>query len=154
MLPSVGAGGVLGAGLGSLLGLDTAVAALVGATAFLTVTLNVPVAAALLAVAWGGDALLPALLLAAGLAHVLSSTAGLVPSQVDSRQDSGMRRGAVLLPEGIRFAARRVPEPAEPAPVNCSTHRPRAGRPTVQDCRRPSVNCTGAECREAGWERG
>ncbi|GGK12899.1 hypothetical protein GCM10008955_02780 [Deinococcus malanensis] len=116
VLPSVGAGGVLGAGLGSLLGLDTAVAALVGATAFLTVTLNVPVAAALLAVAWGGDALLPALLLAAGLAHVLSSTAGLVPSQVDSRQDSGMRRGAVLLPEGIRFAARRVPEPAEPAP--------------------------------------
>ncbi|ACO45637.1 chloride channel protein [Deinococcus deserti] len=116
VLPSVGVGGVLGAGLGSMLGLDTAVAALVGATAFLTVTLNVPVAAALLAVAWGGDALLPALLLAAGLAHVLSSTAGLVPSQVGSRQDSGLRRGAVLLPEGIRFAARRVPEAAEPAP--------------------------------------
>ncbi|MFC4427403.1 chloride channel protein [Deinococcus navajonensis] len=111
VLPSVGVGGMLGTGLGSLMGLDTAVAALVGAAAFLTVTLNVPVAAALLAVAWGGEALLPALLLATGLAHALSSAEGVLAAQVPSRQDSGLRRGTALLPEGVRFAPRRIPEP-------------------------------------------
>lgn len=123
VLPSVGIGGALGAGLGSLLGVDTATATLVGAVTFLTVTLNVPLAAALLAVAWGGETLLPVALLAAGLAHALSGTAGLVGGQVAARKDSGAHTGGpALLPEGVRFLPRRLAPsttatPTETAPV-------------------------------------
>ncbi len=116
ILPSVGVGGLLGAGLGSVLGIDTATSTLVGAVAFLTVTLNVPLAAALLGVAWGGEALLPVALLASGLAHVLSGVAGLLPSQIASRRESGVHAGgAALLPDSVRFIPRRVPDaPATP----------------------------------------
>lgn len=117
VLPSVGVGGVLGVGLGSLLGVDPAVAALVGVVAYVTVTLNVPVAAALLAVAWGGDALLPVALLTAGVAHVLSGESGLVPGQARSRAASAVHAGATapLLPEGVRFIPRRTANaPATP----------------------------------------
>ena len=68
IFPSVATGGLLGVGLGSALGLDPTVSGLIGATAFLTVTLNVPVGAALLAVAWGGDAMLPVVLVEQGAA--------------------------------------------------------------------------------------
>ncbi|MEF2277697.1 chloride channel protein [Deinococcus sp. YIM 134068] len=114
VLPSVGVGGLLGAGLGSLLGVDVAVCALVGAVAFLTTTLNVPVAAALLAVAWGGDAMLPTALLAAGLAHLVSGESGLLPGQARSRAASPVHAatGLSLLPEGVRFVARRAPDGA------------------------------------------
>ena len=115
VLPSVGVGGLLGAGLGSLLGIDPAAATLVGAVAFVTVTLNAPLAAALLAVAWGGDAVLPAALLAAGVAHLLSGETGLLPGQVRSRAASAVHAGAPLLPEGVRFVPRRTaPAPAIP----------------------------------------
>ncbi|GBF04337.1 chloride channel protein, eriC [Deinococcus aerius] len=121
VLPSVGVGGLLGAGLGAVLGVDPAIATLVGAVAFLTVTLNVPVAAALFAVAWGGDALLPVALLTAGLAHLLSGESGLLPSQVRSRAASLVHTGPSLLPDGVRFVARRLPTgapgtPLDPAP--------------------------------------
>ncbi|SMB93045.1 chloride channel protein [Deinococcus hopiensis] len=115
VLPSVGVGGLLGAGLGNLLGLDPAAATLTGVVAFLTVTLNAPLAAALLAVAWGGDAVLPASLLAAGVAHLLSGETGLLPGQVRSRAASAVHAGMPLLPEGIRFAPRRAASaPATP----------------------------------------
>ncbi|MBB5297407.1 Cl- channel voltage-gated family protein [Deinococcus metallilatus] len=115
VLPSVGVGGLLGAGLGALLGVDPTVATLIGAVAFLTVTLNAPVAAALLAVAWGGDALLPAALLTAGLAHVLSGESGLLPGQARSRAASAVHAGVPLLPDGVRFVPRRAPAvPATP----------------------------------------
>ncbi|WP_034384495.1 chloride channel protein [Deinococcus sp. YIM 77859] len=114
VLPSVGVGGLLGVGLGTLLGTDPAVATLVGAVAFLTVTLNVPVAAALLAVTWGGDALLPAALLTAGLAHLVSGESSLLPGQARSRATSGARVGVPLLPEGVRFVPRRQASPASP----------------------------------------
>ncbi|GGM05846.1 hypothetical protein GCM10010841_12730 [Deinococcus aerophilus] len=116
VLPSVGVGGLLGAGLGSVLGADTALSTMIGVVAFLTVTLNVPLAAALLAVAWGGEALLPTALVASGLAHALSGTAGLLPSQVASRGQSGVHLGgAALLPDTVRFIPRRAPDaPAVP----------------------------------------
>ncbi|GAA5511860.1 hypothetical protein Dcar01_00573 [Deinococcus carri] len=117
VLPSVGVGSLLGTGLGTLLGLDPAVTALMGGVAFLTVTLNVPVAAALLAVAWGGDALLPAALLTAGLAHVLSGESGLLPAQVRSRAASAVPAGPPLLPDGIRFVPRRAPATPLHAPA-------------------------------------
>ncbi|MBB5233059.1 chloride channel protein [Deinococcus budaensis] len=113
VLPSVGVGGLLGVGLGTALGVDPAAAALVGAVAFLTVTLNAPIAAALLAVAWSGDALLPAALLTAGLAHVLSGETGLLPAQARSRAASPVHAGPPPLPEGVRFVPRRpAPTPA------------------------------------------
>lgn len=117
ILPSVGVGGLLGAGLGNALGVDTAVATLVGAVAFLTVSLNVPLAAALLGVAWGGEALLPMALVASGLAHVLSGTVTLLPGQVTSRRDSGAHQGgpATLLPDTVRFIPRRTVESDSPA---------------------------------------
>jgi len=114
VLPSVGTGGLLGAGLGGLLNIDPAAATLVGAVAFVTVTLNAPLAAALLAVAWGGDALLPAALFAAGLAHLLSGETGLLPGQVRSRTASAVHAGVPLLPEGVRFVPRRSPGASSP----------------------------------------
>ncbi|QFP76577.1 chloride channel protein [Deinococcus sp. AJ005] len=119
VLPSVGVGGLIGAGLGSLLGVDPALSTLIGLVAYLTVTLNVPLAATLLAVAWGGEALLPSALLAAGLAHVLSGTDGLVPGQVASRAQSGVHQGGpgligglAQLPDSVRFIPRRAVDPA------------------------------------------
>jgi len=119
VLPSVGVGGLLGVGLGTLLGVDPAAASLVGAVAFLTVTLNAPIAAALLAVAWGGDALLPAALLTAGLAHLLSGETGLLPAQARSRAASPVHAGPPLLPEGVRFVARRPPA-VPPTPLHAA----------------------------------
>ena len=93
VIVSASVGGLMGVGLASVLGslglnLDFPVAALIGAASCLTVTLNVPVAAALLAVAWGGDALLPAALASTALAHSLSGEASLLPGQVSRRSDS------------------------------------------------------------------
>ncbi|GGJ62891.1 chloride channel protein [Deinococcus aquiradiocola] len=101
VLVSASMGGLLGVGLASLLGtwglnVDFPVAALIGAASCLTVTLNVPVAAALLAVTWGGDALLPAALASTALAHSLSGEASLLPGQVSRRSDS--RAHAAALP--------------------------------------------------------
>lgn len=109
VLPSVGVGGLLGAGLGAVLGVDPTVATLIGAVAFLTVTLNAPVAAALLAIAWGGDALLPTALLTAGLAHMLSGESGLLPGQARSRSASAVHAGLPLLPGSVRLVPRRGP---------------------------------------------
>ena len=93
VIVSASVGGLMGVGLASALGslglnLDFPVAALIGAASCLTVTLNVPVAAALLAVAWGGDALLPAALASTALAHLLNGEASLLPGQVSRRSDS------------------------------------------------------------------
>ncbi len=122
VLPSVGVGGLLGAGLGSVLGVDPALSTLIGLVAYLTVTLNVPLAAALLAVAWGGEALLPSALVAAGLAHVLSGTDGLVPGQVKARAHSGVHQGGpglvgglAQLPDSVRFIPRRALDPSPEA---------------------------------------
>lgn len=111
IFPSVATGGLLGVGLGSALHLDPAVSGLIGATAFLTVTLNVPVGAALLAVAWGGDAMLPVVLVAAGMAHFLSGETGIVPGQVRSRAVSGAHTTPVFapLPDSVRYIAPRQP---------------------------------------------
>ena len=93
VLVSASVGGLMGVGLASLLGslglnLDFPVAALIGAATCLTVTLNIPVAAALLAVTWGGDALLPAALASTALAHSLSGEASLLSAQLSRRSDS------------------------------------------------------------------
>lgn len=85
VLPSAAIGGLLGGGLGTLLGGDAGLSTLLGTAAFITVTHNTPVAATLLAAAWGGDAVLPAALLATGVAHLLSGEIGLLPAQVASR---------------------------------------------------------------------
>ncbi|ULH16254.1 chloride channel protein [Deinococcus sp. KNUC1210] len=90
---SAATGGLLGVGLASALGgfglnLDASVSALIGAATCLTVTLNIPVAAALLAVTWGGDALLPVALASTGLAHTLSGEASLLSGQVSRRAQS------------------------------------------------------------------
>ncbi|GGR84130.1 hypothetical protein GCM10008960_08970 [Deinococcus sedimenti] len=116
VLPSVGIGGLLGIGLASVLGVDPAVAAMVGAASFLTVTLNVPLAATLLTVTWGGEALLPVTLAASGLAHLLSGTRGLLDSQVQGRRESGVHSGTpAWLPDTVRYIPRRTPDlPAVP----------------------------------------
>ncbi|GGQ94770.1 chloride channel protein [Deinococcus ruber] len=93
VLVSAATGGLLGVGLASALGsfglnLDASVSALIGAATCLTVTLNIPVAAALLAVTWGGDALLPVALASTGLAHTLSGEASLLSGQVSRRAQS------------------------------------------------------------------
>ena len=86
-------------------------AGLVGAVAFLTVTLNVPLGATLLAVAWGGDMILPLALLSAGIAHALSVEPGIVPGQLRSRAHSVPVRGpSAQLPDGVRNLPRHVPE--------------------------------------------
>lgn len=110
VFPSVATGGLLGASLGSLLGLDVAVAALVGSAAFLAVTLNAPVGASLLVVAWGGEALLPVALLAAGTAHLLSGESGLLPGQAASRAHSRVHTAPTFaaLPDSVRFVTRRA----------------------------------------------
>ena len=93
VLVSATTGGLMGVGLASALAgfglnLDASVSALIGAATCLTVTLNIPVAAALLAVTWGGDALLPVALASTGLAHALSGEASLLPGQVRRRAHS------------------------------------------------------------------
>lgn len=143
MLPSVGVGGLLGTGLATWLGVDPAVGALVGAVAFLTTTLNVPVAAALLAVAWGGDAMLPTALLTAGLAHLISGESGLLPGQARSRAASAVHAGGAvtLLPEGVRLAP-AAPRTARPAPRST----PRPGRAAPPPRLRPrAVPACGAD---------
>lgn len=135
VLPSVGVGGLLGAGLSSLLGVDTATGSMVGAVAFLTVTLNVPLAATLLAVAWGGDTLLPVALVASGVAHVLSGTSGIVPSQLQARRDSAVHAGPAWLPDSVRFIARRptAGQPGVPfdAPQDAPAAQPDALSPDL-----------------------
>lgn len=105
VFPSVAAGGLLGVGLGQWLGLDPVVAGLLGAVCFLTVTLNVPVASALLAIAWGGDVMLPVALLAAGIAHLVSGESGIVPGQISSRALSPVHRFST---EGAKISTRRI----------------------------------------------
>lgn len=114
VLVSASVGGLLGVGLASVLGtlglnLDFPVAALIGAATCLTVTLNIPVAAALLAVTWGGDALLPAALASTALAHSLSGEASLLPSQVSRRSDSRAHA-----PASGTTVLGRVPTPLRP----------------------------------------
>lgn len=97
ILPGAAIGGLLGTGLGGLLGGDPALGALLGAAAFITVTHNIPVAATLLVVAWGGDAVLPAALLATGFAHLLSGEVGQLPAQVASRSKRSDEANAAVL---------------------------------------------------------
>ncbi|ADV67638.1 chloride channel protein [Deinococcus maricopensis] len=118
VLPSVAIGGLLGAGLANAvpgLALDPVVAALVGAVAFLTVTINTPVGATLLATTWGGDAMLPAALAASAMAHALSGNLSLIPGQVRSRADSPVHQAATLPTEVLRdpsdVAIEGLPEP-------------------------------------------
>ncbi len=130
ILPSLASGGLLGLGLGAALGLDPALSGLIGAVSFLTVTLNVPVGATLLAMSWGTDALLPVTLIAAGLAHFLSGESGIVPGQARSRASSGVHinPGFSQLPDTVRFIPpRRAAETAVPfdaAPPAGSTETP------------------------------
>lgn len=107
ILPGVAIGGLLGAGLGGLLGGDPALGTLLGAATFITVTHNIPVAATLLAVAWGGDSVLPAALLATGLAHMLSGEVGQLPAQVASRSKRSDEADAAALV--MAEVSRRVP---------------------------------------------
>lgn len=116
ILPSAGVGGLLGSGLGQWLGLDPILSTAVGVVAFLTVTLNTPVAAALLVVGWGGYNFLPIALLAAGVAHLISGEKSLLASQ-----QSGVRRnqGMTILLRDLPAPAPTEPEwaiPAEPQP--------------------------------------
>ena len=135
VLPSVGIGGLLGVGLSHVLHTDPAVAGLIGAVAFLTVTLNVPLGATLLAVAWGGDAMLPLALLSAGLAHALSGEPGIIPGQLRSRADGVLAQtaGGPVLPDTVRALPRRP----TPAPGGLYPPDPGADRNGRQLYRRP-----------------
>nr|WP_308430678.1 chloride channel protein [Deinococcus piscis] len=97
VLPGAAIGGLLGAALSGMLGGDPALGTLLGAAAFITVTHNIPVAATLLVMAWGGDAALPAALLATGLAHMLSGETGLLPAQVAGRSKRSEEADAAAL---------------------------------------------------------
>jgi CIC family chloride channel protein len=123
VLVSASVGGLMGVGLASLLSgigvnLDFPVAALIGAATCLTVTLNIPVAAALLAVTWGGDALLPAALASTALAHSLSGEASLLSAQVNRRTNS--RAHAVVGQAGGTTVLGRVLTPLRPPLVRPS----------------------------------
>ena len=118
VLVSASVGGLMGVGLASLLGslglnLDFPGAALIGAATCLTVTLNIPVAAALLAVTWGGDALLPAALASTALAHSLSGEASLLSAQLSRRSDSRAHAQMVGQGGGTTVLG-RVPSPLRP----------------------------------------
>ena len=93
VLPSIATGALLGVGLNTTFPspLDPTVCALVAATAYLTVTLNTPVAATLLAATWGGDALLPAALVSSSLAHALAWPLGYVDGQIADRRTAEMQ---------------------------------------------------------------
>lgn len=98
VLPAVSAGGLIGVGAAALwpgLGLDPTVAGLLGAGVFLTVTHNAPIAATLLAVAWGGEALLPVAFVGTLLAHLVSGEASLISSQVRTRAASAAHGGGL-----------------------------------------------------------
>ncbi len=112
VLPSVTTGALLGIGLNATLPtpLDPAVCALVAATAYLTVTLNTPLAATLLAAAWGGDALLPAALISSGLAHSLSGQLGYVDGQLRDRRTAEMQ---VITPTTTILSAAPPPSSEE-----------------------------------------
>jgi chloride channel protein, CIC family len=134
VLVSASVGGLMGVGLASLLenlgqstgaGLDFPVAALIGAATCLTVTLNIPVAAALLAVTWGGDALLPAALASTALAHSLSGEASLLPSQVSRRADSKAHAQAGLAVLG------RVTSPLRPLLAQAASAQAGLSQPLV-----------------------
>ena len=129
VLVSASVGGLMGVGLASVLGalglnLDFPVAALIGAATCLTVTLNIPVAAALLAVTWGGDALLPAALASTALAHSLSGEASLLPAQVSRRSDS-RAHAAIGGMAGSMAVLGRVVSPLRPL---AQAQSPAAGR--------------------------
>ena len=125
VLPSLASGGLLGVGLGQTLGLDPALSGLIGAVSFLTVTLNVPVGATLLAMSWGGDAVLPVTLIAAGLAHFLSGESGIVPGQARSRAASGVHvnPGFSQLPDTVRYIPPRRNSEA-PVPFDQPSENP------------------------------
>ncbi|AWN24578.1 Cl- channel voltage-gated family protein [Deinococcus irradiatisoli] len=112
VLPSIAAGALLGTGLNATLPtpLDPAVCALVAATAYLTVTLNIPLAATLLAATWGGDALLPAALISSGLAHSLSGQLGYVDGQLRDRRTAEMQ---VITPTTTILSAAPPPSSEE-----------------------------------------
>ncbi|WP_420596633.1 chloride channel protein [Deinococcus sp.] len=112
VLPSIATGALIGVGLNATLPgpLDPAVCALVGAVAYLTVTLNTPVAATLLAAAWGTDALLPAALISSSLAHLLSGQLGYVDGQLSDRRAAEMQ---VITPTTTILAAAPPPSSQE-----------------------------------------
>ncbi|WP_407539535.1 chloride channel protein [Deinococcus radiomollis] len=136
VLVSASVGGLMGVGLASLLGslglnLDFPVAALIGAATCLTVTLNIPVAAALLAVTWGGDALLPAALASTALAHTLSGEASLLSAQLSRRSDS--RAHAQLVGQvGSTTVLGRAASPLRLLPVRSVPAQPLAVQVPVQ----------------------
>lgn len=119
ILPSVGTGGLLGVGIGQLMGLDPVIAGLTGAVSFLTVTLNVPVGAALLAIAWGGEGILPVALIAAAVAQFTSGETGIVPAQLRSRADSHLHNSGNTpsIPQTVRFVSPLGPA-LPPAPYD------------------------------------
>lgn len=92
VLPTAATGALLGVGLNALLPspLDASVCALVAATAYMSVTLNIPVAATLLAMTWGGDGLLPAALVSSGLGHAISGQLSFVTGQKRDRLSADM----------------------------------------------------------------
>lgn len=94
VLPSAATGALLGVGLNALLPtpLDASVCALVSATAYLSVTLNIPVAATLLATAWGGDGVLSAALLTSGLGHAISGQLSFIAGQKRDRLSADIER--------------------------------------------------------------
>ncbi len=118
VLPAVSAGGLIGVGVATLwpgLQLDPAVAGLVGAGAFLTVTHNAPIAATLLAVTWGGDALLPAAFIGTLLAHWVSGETSLLTTQVRTRAASGAHALAPAPPLAVTPLPSREQQPDEGA---------------------------------------
>ena len=126
VLPAVSAGGLIGVGVAALwpgLGLDPAVAGLVGAGAFLTVTYNAPIAATLLAVTWGGDALLPAAFIGTLLAHWVSGETSLLSTQVRTRAASGAHALAPTPPLAISPLPAPEPLPLTPPETDGELHR-------------------------------
>lgn len=111
VLPSAVTGALLGVGMQALMPqpLDSGVCALVCAAAYLSVTLNIPVAATLLVAAWGGDSLLPTAFIAAGLGHVISGQLSFVSGQKRDRLNADMER---LIPQSTILSAPLAAEDA------------------------------------------
>ena len=126
LLPTLVLGGTLGAVLGSLqnlwlpdLGLGMGAWTVLGACTLLSALCKTPLSSVLLGLAWGGESLLPGLLLSCTSAYALSSEAGLFSAQVDGRANSGAHLERPLL-KSAQDVAPEVSEPPDSGQPNSS----------------------------------
>jgi len=103
LIPTLVLGGTLGAVLGGLqtlwlpdLGIGMGAWTVLGACSLLSGTSKTPLSSVLLGLAWGGESLLPGLIIGCVSAYALSSERTLFPAQVETRAQSGLQGSAHL----------------------------------------------------------